>query len=757
IPQERLYDLFRPYGRIHDIVPNGAKSASIIFASLRSATSARNCLHSATVFPLPPASSSPTSRSEPSSPPSSSLGDSKPTVVRILYKPTRHLPHVRDWLTSHPKIVLPLLVALLGTISYVVFDPVRERFVQAKVEGTFDPDRWRAVKWLKKQSQVGLNSIGSMIVGSSNGGAGRQEDRDGQGGASGIEKEREEAKDELKAWLRGNPESFVTVQGPTGSGKTMLVDDVLRDAKNILVIDCKKICKAARTDAKLVSELATAVGYYPQFVLASSLNNMIDLASVGLIGQKAGFSSNLDTQLKAILEVTTSALSKISTSIRARSVASSRSETKRQVALRNEVAHQFDRERAVRDGRIDAVAGNGAMSELGAGIEEGVLPDALAIEGKVESPEAEGGEGKAEQARTGHLEIVGPQSRRLVREAAKSVREGTMTEAGQRPKDQEMERLPVVVIKGYAAKGETKQEVLWDVLGEWGAVLVENQIAHVIFTSDSPTLSKPLAKALPSKPFNAITLTDASPEASLQYVEAKLSSLSQSLLPSYHASVSRLGGRQTDLDLLIQKVRAGQEVDEAVQDIVSRSASEIRKNFFGDDEEEAKGLKWKREQAGAVVRGLSDKGELKYAETLLKTFGGDEAALRALETAEMISITHKEGRPSSIRPGRPVYRSAFALLLSDPIFCSTLDYRAVTSALASAQNDLKSSQADLIELSKLFVPETGRWTLGGGSRTPREIEVRVKKTLEKMRGAEDKIDKLTAEKGRLLKVLSEAE
>lgn len=50
----------------------------------------------------------------------------------------------------------------------------------------------------------------------------------------------------------------------------------------------------------MLQELASAVGYYPQFVLASSLNNMIDLAAVGLIGQKAGFSSNLDTQLKAV-------------------------------------------------------------------------------------------------------------------------------------------------------------------------------------------------------------------------------------------------------------------------------------------------------------------------------------------------------------------------------------------------------------------------------------------------------------------------
>jgi Cdc6-like AAA superfamily ATPase len=108
----------------------------------------------------------------------------------------------------------------------------------AKVTGTFDADKWKAVKWLKKETlgRLGLTSTD-----------------DGKGGMSGIEKEREDAKMDLKNWLKGNPESFVTVQGPRGSGKTALIDEVLRDGKNVLTIDCKKICKAARTDTKLVS------------------------------------------------------------------------------------------------------------------------------------------------------------------------------------------------------------------------------------------------------------------------------------------------------------------------------------------------------------------------------------------------------------------------------------------------------------------------------------------------------------------------
>ncbi|GAA5932532.1 hypothetical protein JCM1841_000240, partial [Sporobolomyces salmonicolor] len=495
-------------------------------------------------------------------------------------------------------------------------------------------------------------------------------------------------------------------------------------------------------------ELASAVGYWPQFVLASSLNNLIDLASVGLIGQKAGFSSSLDTQLKAILEVTSTALTSLTSRIQSRTLAASTSVSKRreEAETRAHIVEQL-RGEGVRDGRIDAVAGNGAMSELGGGVERG---------GAHEGEKEEG---------DGNAQIIGPKSSALVKDAARSVNKvgvaGNGEQGGAKVKEavMEAERLPVVVIKGFADKGEAKQEVLWQVIADWAAVLVENQVAHVIFTSDSVTIAKPLAKALPSKPFNTITLSDASLSSSLQYLSSKLSAFPtpQTLPPSSYPAVARLGGRQTDLELLVQKIRAGQTVEEAVEDIVGRSAGEIRKNFFGDDEEEAKGLRWGREQAWALLKGLAEREELKYTETLLKTFGGDEAALRALENAEMISIHHRDGRASVIRPGKPVYRSAFALLLSDTVFRSTLEYRAVLSALAAAQADLSAAQAGLIELSKLFTPDQGRWTFGGGSRTPKEVEVRVGKLLGKMKASEEAIEKLVAEKERLLKVLAEAD
>lgn len=52
-----------------------------------------------------------------------------------------------------------------------------------------------------------------------------------------------------------------------------------------LTIDCAVILKAT-SDAGLVSELARQTGYWPVFGFLASANNMIDLAAVGLIGQK---------------------------------------------------------------------------------------------------------------------------------------------------------------------------------------------------------------------------------------------------------------------------------------------------------------------------------------------------------------------------------------------------------------------------------------------------------------------------------------
>jgi hypothetical protein len=47
-----------------------------------------------------------------------------------------------------------------------------------------------------------------------------------------------------------------------------------------------------------------------------------------------------------------------------------------------------------------------------------------------------------------------------------------------------------------------------------------------------------------------------------------------------------------------------------VEDMISRSVGELRKNAFGDDAEDAKRLAWTREQAWTVLKQLSKEDEV---------------------------------------------------------------------------------------------------------------------------------------------------
>jgi hypothetical protein len=85
-------------------------------------------------------------------------------------------------------------------------------------------------------------------------------------------------------------------------------------------------------------------------------------------------------------------------------------------------------------------------------------------------------------------------------------------------------------------------------------------------------------------------------------------------------------------------------VEEAVEDIIARGVVELRRNAFGDDVDDAKGLAWTQEQAWKVIKMLSKSQEVPYYDMLVEfPFKGDEGALRNMEHAELIAIGTKDG------------------------------------------------------------------------------------------------------------------
>ena len=164
----------RPYGRIRDIFP-GAKSTDVSFSRVRSAAAARNCLHGATFGP----------------------DGGKRVTLRILYRERQHANMLRDWLSSHPRVVLPILVLLLGSLSLVIFDPIRAWAIRSKVEGTFDLKSFRLYRWLRTEA------IGRLGF--------RSSQKEGALG-TGIEQERAAAVAGLRNLLADAPDTFIEVR-----------------------------------------------------------------------------------------------------------------------------------------------------------------------------------------------------------------------------------------------------------------------------------------------------------------------------------------------------------------------------------------------------------------------------------------------------------------------------------------------------------------------------------------------------------------
>jgi hypothetical protein len=51
-------------------------------------------------------------------------------------------------------------------------------------------------------------------------------------------------------------------------------------------------------------------------------------------------------------------------------------------------------------------------------------------------------------------------------------------------------------------------------------------------------------------------------------------------------------------------------VKDAIEDIINRGVSQLRKNAFGDDVDDAKSLPWSQEQAWWIVKQLSINSEV---------------------------------------------------------------------------------------------------------------------------------------------------
>ncbi|KAF2640681.1 escape protein-like protein 2 [Massarina eburnea CBS 473.64] len=588
LSQEKLYELFRPYGKLNDIIvqpPDDKvlpKFAYLDYSKIGTAVVARNCMHGFLVGER-------------------AGGGKGGTLLRLKYEEKIKAHWIRDWIVNHPRIVIPILAAIVAGITVAVFDPIRTFFVKAHITGSL---KIKEAKWYQWVVGYATDFI-----------PWHQKHHDDEG-MEAVWDDRKDNIEQIKTWLIETADTFIIVQGPRGSGKReLVVDQALQDTKYKLILDCKPI-QEARGDSATINAAAAGVGYTPVFSWMNSISGMIDMAAQGATGVKTGFSETLDSQLAKIWNTTGTAL--------------------RQIAL--DQRHKDDK---------DAHLGDDEWLEA--------HPD----------------------------------------------------------------KRPVVVVDNFLHKSQ-EAGIVYDKLAEWAARLTTANIAHVIFLTNDVAYSKSLSKALPDRVFHQIPLSDCSPPVAKKYVMSYLDADvaddppprdgSPKVIPSetrtdlqeLDTCIDLLGGRLTDLEFLARRIKTGESPTKAVNEIIDQSASEILKMYVFTLETENR--QWNPEQAWLLIKQLAQHDSLRYNELLLsdtfKTAG--EKTIRALEQAELISIVSSpSGRPSLIKPGKPVYCSAFKRLTQDRVLQSRLDLAILTDLVKVENATIDKCEGELLRLSEI--------------------------------------------------------
>ncbi|KAA8909081.1 RNA12 protein-domain-containing protein [Sphaerosporella brunnea] len=272
--QETLHSLFRRYGKIADIIPQPAlkeaglpKATVIKFRKIHCATAARKCLdgflvpHEETVHG----------------------GREGNLRLRIVYAKSLRLRWIGYWVTDNPRIAIPLIIVLFGVVVYVVFDPLREFFVIAKITG----------------GPLPITRIGQFLEEMFNGGL-RFTYTASDSKLNELPEDTKNKLELLKEWML---DTAVVVHGPRRGKRKLIGDYILEHHENVLLIDCKPIAEAPGDNAT-VEACAREVGYP---VLPAFISDLTVSAGLRTEATRQSF----ETQLDEVLQVTRSALKKV--------------------------------------------------------------------------------------------------------------------------------------------------------------------------------------------------------------------------------------------------------------------------------------------------------------------------------------------------------------------------------------------------------------------------------------------------------------
>lgn len=283
---EQLYYELRRYGRIVDIDPPSPsskdmpRSAVVKYFRFLDASAARNCANMLKV------------------------GD---TTLYISFVPTKESNPLRTWLVDHPRISIPILIALIAGLAYLIFEPIRLLSISVKVNGYLNFRNYPILRSISDYFS-GFSSYFERWIGC--------EEPDLSKNSVVSWGSMNECSQALLNSLQEGGDTFNVITGPKGSGKERLVEHVLRQSgenTSVLHIDCDALYKT-KSDNDFLAKLSSMLGYWPVFLWTNNISRFVDLAAQSLSGQNSGFSETTAQQTTRMLNTAATAISLVALS-----------------------------------------------------------------------------------------------------------------------------------------------------------------------------------------------------------------------------------------------------------------------------------------------------------------------------------------------------------------------------------------------------------------------------------------------------------
>ncbi|KAF5100414.1 hypothetical protein D0Z00_001273 [Geotrichum galactomycetum] len=621
LSQESLYKVLRRYGTIIDIEspPPGAKdlprSAVVQFSVLRDACTARNCVNSLTV---------------------------KNTKIHIAYIPSEKAGTFKKAIFDHPRISIPVILALLATLAVLIFEPIRTWFIKKKVCGSHGLEKYRLYRYLVRLKRDTMSTLNRYLHFSASAQS-RFED---------LWTARQESVGTLKQWIEENVNTFIVVNGPRGSGKNELVSKIaLSDRKNVITIDCESLSKA-RSDTLFVKTASNQLGYYPVFPWMKNLTTFVDLIVQGLTGQKTGLSESNETQFKAMLNTTATALKEVALENFDRNDSEIKLTEESYLQLHSEVK--------------PVVVIKHFLNEVASADTKDFIYKQLADFASV-----------LVQTNTAHVIFVSNDT------------SFDKTLSVSLP-NQLFKILTIGDADPQSAKNFVMQQIIE--ANKTTEIFEEGTNEKVILAepklSDFPNLEEAL------RPLGG-RMTD------LQTFARRIMSGEPPMMASkdlVRQSASEI------LQMFLLKANPGWTREQVW--VIIKMLAELEKS---NDKSAS-------ESSGGWFRGGSDKKHKNYAEprTALPTLPfsdlvctpsfktiQQQEALVALQHSEMIALIMDNGRPSAIKAGKPLYQAAFRALVADPELKAMMETQLMEKLIATENGKITKLEEELLSLSKL--------------------------------------------------------